>query len=75
MKSPSKDGLPIWVVYDHPSDYPDTYVARMFNLDKPTDDLLIDADLEKIRDALEGMGLVKLMPMPGDDPVIIETWV
>jgi len=69
------DVLSIWVVYDHPKDFPHCYVARRWEGEKPMADKLVSPDLEKLRDVLEGMGLVKLMPMAGDDPVILETWL
>jgi hypothetical protein len=69
------DWLPIWVVYDHPSDYPNCYVARLFSGEKPTATVMICPDLEKLQTELINMGLVKMMPMPGDDPVILETWL
>lgn len=71
----SAGGLSIWVVYDHPRDYPNCYVARCFIGEKATDSVMICPSLERLQDELAGMGLVKMMPMPGDDPVIIETWL
>ena len=65
----------VWVVYDHPRDQPDYYVARLWRGETPTDMALIDADLERLRDTLEQMGLVHLDRMEGDDPVILETWI
>lgn len=67
--------IDIWVVYDHPTDFPDHYVARLWRGETPTTIGIIDRDLERLRDRLEGMGLVKLMPQEGDDPVILETWL
>jgi hypothetical protein len=76
MAPNSAGGLSVWVVYDHPADYPDTYVARCWIDDRPTDSVIVSTDLEKIRDVLEiEMHLVKLMPMEGDDPTILETWL
>jgi hypothetical protein len=67
--------LTIWVVYDHPKDYPTSYVARRFVGEQPTGAAFVSQDLERLRDIMEGMDLVKLMRMPGDDPVILETWL
>lgn len=78
MPSPqnSAGGLSIWVVYDHPDDYPDNFVARCWIGEEMTESVIVSTDLEKIRDVLElEMGLVKLMPMEGDDPKILETWL
>lgn len=72
---PQPEGLPVWVIYDHPSDYPDCYVARLWINDQPTANTIASTDLEKLRDAMEEMGLSKLLPLEGDQPHIIETWL
>lgn len=69
------DGLSIWVVYDHPSDYPNCYVARCFIGEEWTPSIMICPDLERLQEQLMQMGLTKLMPMEGDDPTILETWL
>jgi hypothetical protein len=68
-------GLAIWVVYDHPKDYPNNYVAREWRGEAATGNYMVCPDLELLRGELINMGLVKLMPMDGDDPVILETWL
>jgi hypothetical protein len=67
--------LSIWVVYDHPSDFPDHYVARLWEGETPTSVVLIHRDLERLRERLERLGLVHLDRMEGDDPVVLETWL
>jgi hypothetical protein len=67
-------GLSVWVVYDHPSDFPNCYVARQWIGDKPGRVLVSNA-LEPIQTLLEGLGLVHMDRMEGDDPVILETWI
>lgn len=70
------EGLSIWVIYDHPIDYPHCYVARCWIGEEKTDSVIISTDIEKIRDVLEfEMGLAKMLPMEGDDPKIVETWL
>lgn len=69
------DGLPVWVIYDHPLDYPDCFVARLWVGEVATGETIASTDIEVLRDAMERMGLVKLLPMQGDDPVILETWL
>lgn len=72
-------GLPIWVIYDHPKDYPHVFVARRWLVDRrgerATDLLLIDEDLGRLRLEMEQRGLIRLDRQPEDDPVILETWV
>jgi hypothetical protein len=67
--------LSVWTIYDHPRDQPEFYVARRWELDRPTSDTLLDRDIENLRDKMQALGLVKLMRHPEDDPVIMETWI
>ena len=67
--------LTMRVVYDHPSDFPDRYVARLWEGEKPTSNVKVSRDVEKIRRHLAGMGMVKLMRSPEEDPVIMEFWL
>lgn len=71
----SETELPIWTVYDHPRDFPNVFVARLWMNDKPTGEIMLSRDLEKLRDMLQAKGLVKLMRHETDDPVIVETWL
>lgn len=67
-------GLPIWTIYDHPSDYPDCFVAHLFMNDQPTNYRLKHATLDGLR-AMLPPELVCLARSPGDDPVIVECWL
>lgn len=74
------EGLPIWVVYDHPRDYPHEYVARMQVAERDgsitiTNEAIASRSLDLLRMELEGRGLTCLQRMEGDDPVIVETWI
>jgi len=66
---------PIWVVYDHPKDFPDHFIAKRWDGLKPTDDIVRSTDLDFIQQKMEMMGLIKLMPNEGDDPCILEMWI
>lgn len=69
-------GVPIWVVYDHPRDFPSNYVARLWLNDQRTDTLMICPDLDRLRAEINRRGATaKLLPSEGDDPVILETWL
>lgn len=68
-------GLPIWVVYDHPVDWPDWYVAREWVGMEPSASVILERDLDRLRAQLEAKGLVKLMRNEEDDPAILETWL
>ena len=67
--------LEIWTVYDHPTDFPDMFVARKFNGGEPTKDHITSPDIDQIRYAFEELGLVRVMRHPSDDPCIVETWL
>lgn len=73
-----REHLPMFTITDHPTDWPDFYVARMhFTLPepRPSDFVIMDRDLERLQETMQALGLVKLMRSPGDDPVVLETWL
>lgn len=77
---PAKSGfLHMWTVYDHPKDAPDYYVARLWLVDgtgsHATNQAVASPNLESLRRLLASMGHIPLDRSPGDDPVIIETWI
>ena len=67
--------LEIWVVTANPKDFPGCFVARKWVGERPSDEIIVSRKLNPLRRQLEERGLVKLMPMEGDDPVIVETWL
>lgn len=75
----TKRSLEWWVVYDHPKDFPDGYVARKWIVgddhEGPTDVAMWSDKLEEVRDFLENLGLVKLARDPSDEPQILESWI
>jgi hypothetical protein len=70
--------LSMWTVYDHPKDFPHSYVARRFEVNDggptPTGDL-VQGELSIIRKTFSDCGLVCLTRNPEDDPVIVEVWI
>ena len=73
--------ISMWAVYDHPSDYPEHWVARRFDIfhgisePVPNREHFFTADtLEEIRNLIPS-GLVCLTRSEGDDPCITETWL
>jgi hypothetical protein len=77
MVTKADEILQIWTVYDHPSDYPDKYVARLHVVSKsgtgPTTEMFVADTLEELR-VLLPPGLYCLPRYAADDPVIVETW-
>jgi hypothetical protein len=67
--------LQIWTVYEKPKDFPHCFVARMFEGDEATDEIMVCSDLEPIRQELAKRGLVCLPRDENDDPVIVESWL
>lgn len=71
--------LPMWVLYDHPQDAPDHFVARLWEAYSPqptaTNNVFLSRSLEDLRTWLAEQGLTCLPRYPEDDPVIIEVWL
>lgn len=71
--------LSMWVVYDHPKDYPEGFIARRHEVvaggSRPTDDTIKNADLALIQRELKMSGLYRLDRALNDDPCILEVWL
>jgi hypothetical protein len=66
--------LPIIIVYDRPVDYPQFCVARIFDVDKPTDMIMLKDNLEQLRKFKpNNMGIYNRSK--DDDKRIVETWI
>lgn len=66
--------LPVIVIYCRPSDYPEHFVARVWDLNQPTPLIMLSKSLEGLRRKLP----VQMIPVhrhKSDDPVIVETWI
>lgn len=74
------NNLPIWTIYDHPKDHPDSFVARLWivELDAKliiaTSDMFVASTLEELRSLLPP-GLNRIPRYASDDPIIIEAWL
>ena len=67
-------GVPIIAVYNSPSGYPGKYVARVWDINKPTKVIVIRDSLEEIRKTIPSY-MKRLAACNMDDPVIVETWL
>lgn len=74
--------LNLITVYDRPLDFPDSYVARRFEMNKATTDIFAHKDLVAVRQwcrsrlILAGQDYPMRMPRDNsDDRVILETWI
>ena len=69
------DELTIWVIYDHPRDHPDYFVARRWDGETATEEMIFAPSLSQLRRAMQRRYLTRLPRHKDDDPVIIETWL
>ena len=68
--------LPLYVVYDHPKDFPPGFVVRRWLNDTPTEEALLFKTLLEARDfASDKGGRACLARFDEDDPVIVEVWM
>ena len=67
--------MPLIVVFKNPSDYPDKYVARVFDLQRPTFLVAISDDYASLLGAIPTGQMVRLERSEQDDPCIVETWI
>jgi hypothetical protein len=70
--------LKMWVVYDHPKDFPDCFVARLWlitaGVTKPTIAIRAAGTLSEVREMLP-RGLVNIGRRIMDEPQVVEVWV
>lgn len=73
--------LAVYTIYDHPTDFPQGYIARLFLVSSdgpvPTDEAFADAHLDEVRQWIQRVapGAVRIPRSPEDDPAILETWL
>ena len=74
-----KGVLVMWTVYEKPSDYPDTCVARRHDVGKGGKPLatshIITGSLASLRTLFLSAGLTAIPRHQKDDPVIVEVWL
>jgi hypothetical protein len=73
----SPHALEFWTIYDHPRDYPDSFVLRRWTLDpgaQPDSEARTGAAPDDLR-ALIPPGAYDPGRMARDDPVIVEVWI
>jgi hypothetical protein len=67
--------LAIWTIFDHPKDYPEGFIARMFEVGEGPTDQSVTGDLAFIRQVFEDVGLTCIPRDPNDEPQIVESWL
>lgn len=77
--APRVPALSMWVIYDRPKDQPDTYIARRWDIVDgmmvATRETITCQTVHAIRCWLLDAGLTRFARSPGDDPVILESWL
>lgn len=72
------DGLPMWTIYERPSDFPNDFVVR--RCVASADGVKFDLEAQTAPTLEEARKLVppflyNIGRKPDDDPVIVEVWV
>lgn len=67
--------LPLITIYKSPSDFPGKYVARLWDLNRPTPVAVIADTYDKLTERLPLEVMTKMPRRPEDDPVIMEVWM
>jgi hypothetical protein len=72
----------MWVIYDHPSDHPDVFIAREWfikagRVEPSPVTTYRDEYLENVRTFVRTVApdAIRLERADDDDPVIVESWV
>lgn len=68
--------FPMITVYKSPKDYPGMYVARVYDLQHPTNTIIVKQRLEELqRDILKNTGMLFIRRFEEDDPSMVGVWV
>lgn len=66
--------LPMWVIYERPRDFPNSFVVRLWDMDRPTAQFCVGPSLDVVRDLIPP-GATQLSRHPMDEPQIVEVWL
>jgi hypothetical protein len=69
----TKYRMPLITVYDSPSDYPGKFIARLFDVQNPTEFAVVKNTLEEVRMSIPFQH--RLERRIEDDPNIVEVWL
>lgn len=71
--------LRMFSIYDHPRDFPDCFVVRPWRVGgghvEPEPIVCLCDRIFPLQQGLAALGLARILPEPGDDPAILETWL
>lgn len=66
--------MPMITIYEHPDDYPDKYVARVWDANEPTHLITLADTLDEIRKTIP-QNMVLIQKCRTDEPCIVELWI
>ena len=78
MKEVDLSGLkfPIIAVYKHPQDYPDKYVARIYDINRPTNTVVIRDTLQELQaDISQNTAKTFIARDEQDEPCVVGSWI
>lgn len=67
--------IPLIAVYQRPTDYPDKYVARLWDAGRPTNTVALADDYDGILETIPTGQMVSMGRGEKDDPAIVEVWI
>ena len=72
--------IPVIAVYENPEDYPGMCVARIFDMNRPTDTVIVRKTVKEInrdinRDIKRHKGMIKVARTKNDVPSLVCMWV
>lgn len=66
--------VPLITIYNSPRDYPNKYMARLFDLDAPTKIIMVFDDISEVYEYIP-RGMVYFPRFPDDDPCIVGVYL
>ena len=73
-KQRARKPLVMFVIYENPADFPDKFVARLFDCGRPTQYCTVRDTLAEARESIP-KGLTRINRAPFDHKEIVETWI
>lgn len=68
--------MPMVVITDHPKDYPNNYVGRIFDGVTPTNTVIIKDDVDELHEDIRQNTTMMFFPRGvEDDPCIVGVWM
>lgn len=79
IRRPMDRALQMHVIYDHPIDFPEHFVVRVWVIpplggEMPSRGYVLASTIEEARAAIPA-GLFCMPRLPDDDPAIVEVWL